>query len=252
MTNKSIRFQRILGVRFLIGHADDVVEVVSECGGLVVVPSGPGLSRLPYDGGYRAALLGADFAICDSAYMVFLWNLIQHDDIPKLSGLKYVHSLIGSEKLRLPKASFWVMPSKASASRNIDWLVGKGIEVTEKDTYLAPAYDGSISDPELLGVLEKHQPPHIVLAIGGGIQEKLGLYLRQNLSYKPTIHCIGAAIAFLSGDQVRIPAWVDSLGMGWLLRCLSDPKQFIPRYWGARGLGVLIIRYRDRLPPFES
>ena len=54
-------------------------------------------------------------------------------------------------------------------------------------------------------------------------QERLGLYLKQRLSYRPAIHCIGAAIGFLSGDQVYIPVWADALGMGWLYRTLADP-----------------------------
>ncbi|MGA2251159.1 MAG: hypothetical protein ABSG47_11285, partial [Terracidiphilus sp.] len=39
-------------------------------------------------------LLGADFAIADSTLMVLLWNLIQRDRIPKLSGLKYLRVLL--------------------------------------------------------------------------------------------------------------------------------------------------------------
>ena len=71
-------------------------------------------------------------------------------------------------------------------------------------------------------------------------------------SIKPTIHCIGAAIAFLSGDQVNIPVWGDRFYLGWLLRCLSDPKRYIPRYWDARKLIALMVRYRDRLPDLRG
>jgi hypothetical protein len=42
---------------------------------------------------------------------------------------------------------------------------------------------------------------------------EVGLYLKRSLSYEPGIHCIGAAIAFLSGDQARIPLWGDRLGL---------------------------------------
>jgi UDP-N-acetyl-D-mannosaminuronic acid transferase (WecB/TagA/CpsF family) len=78
------------------------------------------------------------------------------------------------------------------------------------------------------------------------------MYLKQHLTYMPAIHCIGAAIAFLSGDQVMIPVWGDRFYLGWLLRCRSDPKRFIPRYWGARKLIALIWRYRDRLPDLRN
>jgi UDP-N-acetyl-D-mannosaminuronic acid transferase (WecB/TagA/CpsF family) len=88
--------------------------------------------------------------------------------------------------------------------------------------------------------------------LGGGTQERLGLYLKRNLTYQPAIHCIGAAMAFLSGDQVHIPRWADALGLGWMFRSVSDPKRYGPRYWDARNLAPLILRYRDRLPEISG
>jgi len=120
--------------------------------------------------------------------------------------------------------------------------------VTDEDVYLAPIYASEIRDPELLRRLEQRRPRHVVLSVGGGTQEQLGFYLKQNLSYRPAIHCVGAAVAFLSGDQVRIPVWVDEIGLGWLWRSISNPKRFVPRYWDARHLVPLMLRYRDRLP----
>jgi hypothetical protein len=61
--------------------------------------------------------------------------------------------------------------------------------------------------------------------------------------YRPGIHCIGAAIGFLSGEQVRIPMWVDYLYLGWLWRSVSAPTKFVPRYWKATRLVWLMIRY---------
>jgi hypothetical protein len=69
-------------------------------GGLVVVPAAPALKNLAVDKGYREALLGADFAIADSAFMVLLWNLIDSNRIPKLSGLKYLRALIEEPDFR--------------------------------------------------------------------------------------------------------------------------------------------------------
>jgi hypothetical protein len=33
-----------------------------------------------------------------------------------------------------------------------------------------------------------------------------------------------------------------------LCRTMSDPKRFVPRYWDARHLAPLLLKYRDRLP----
>jgi UDP-N-acetyl-D-mannosaminuronic acid transferase (WecB/TagA/CpsF family) len=72
--------------------------------------------------------------------------------------------------------------------------------------------------------------------------------LKRNLDYLPAIHCIGAAIAFLSGDQVHIPEWADRFYLGWLFRCMSSPRRYVPRYFSAPQLVPLLWRYRDQLP----
>ena len=242
------RYQMILGVRFFVGTAQDAINEISRNGGMVVVPAAPALKNLAHDERYRDALLGADFAIADSALMVLLWNLMQRDRISKLSGLKYLRALIRLPEFRQSGGSFWVMPSPAAAQRNAAWLRRMGVPVTDEDVYLAPIYGAEIRDSRLIERLEQRRPRQVVLGIGGGTQERLGYYLKQSLCYRPAIHCMGAAIAFLSGDQVRIPVWVDELGLGWLWRSVSDPRRFVPRYWDARHLVPLMLRYRDRLP----
>jgi UDP-N-acetyl-D-mannosaminuronic acid transferase (WecB/TagA/CpsF family) len=243
-----VQFQRILGVRFIVGEAQQIVDLILSCGGLVVVPLGPGMSTLASDPAYRRALLGADFAITDSAFMVLIRNVLSRPKITRLSGLKYLRILLRQEEFRCCEETMWVMPRQESAERIVAWLRKEGVKVCQENIYVAPFYSGCIQDPELVEVIERRHPRHIVLALGGGVQEPLGFYLKQNISYLPTIHCIGAAIGFLAGDQVAIPVWVDRLGLGWLLRIISNPKRFAPRYIGALKLIVLMLRYRARLP----
>src|SRR5271169_2699972 len=144
------RFQQILGVRFFVGDAQGAIDVVSQQGGLVVVPAAPALKNLAIDKGYREALLGADFAIADSAFMVLLWNAIDGNRIPKLSGLKYLRALVEEPQFRAHGNSFWVMPTAASAQRNLRWLRQNGVSVANENVYLAPLYGQVISDEELL------------------------------------------------------------------------------------------------------
>ena len=137
---------------------------------------------------------------------------------------------------------------QASASCNLQWLQEQGIQVPPECVYVAPMYGEDLSDLLLVERLEHLRPEHVIVTVGGGTQERLGLYLRRHLSYTCSIHCIGAAIAFLSGDQVHIPMWADRFYMGWLFRSISEPRRYVPRYWDARKLLRLMVRYRDRLP----
>ena len=114
---------------------------------------------------------------------------------------------------------------------------------------MAPKYiDSKIVDDTLVDLVNARKPRHVIIGLGGGVQEKLGLYLRRHCAMRPTIHCTGAALAFLSGDQIRIPEWADRWILGWLFRCASNPRRFIPRYAKALRLPHMLWRYRDQMP----
>ena len=243
--------RRILGINFFTGDVSAAIEAISR-GGLLVVPAAPALKDITSNEDYREALTNADVVITDSAFMVLLWNLFQGDSLKRLSGLKYLRQLLLMPDVRTPGNTLWVMAGGASTKVNVQWLASQGIEVPETFVYEAPMYGGAIEDRALIERLRNHPVKHIVVTIGGGTQERLGLYIKRNLDYLPAIHCIGAAIAFLSGDQVKIPEWADRLYLGWCLRCLSAPGRYIPRYWSAGRLAPLLWRYRDRLPPVQD
>lgn len=240
-------WRQILGIGFYVGDVGGAIERVSR-GGLLVVPAAPALKDVARNKEYREALVNADLAIADSAFMVLVWNLLQGDSIRRLSGLKYLRELLQQPVVRKPGSTFWVMAGRGSSQTNIRWLAAQGISVPEECIYEAPMYGAEIEDPDLIRRLETLRPRHVIITLGGGTQERLGHYLKQHLDYLPAIHCIGAAIAFLSGDQVRIPDWADRLYLGWLFRCLSSPRRFLPRYLSAPQLVPLIWRYRSQLP----
>ena len=243
-------YRCILGIDFFDGSAQAAIAKI-RAGGLLVVPAAPALKDFDRNADYRESLLNADLAITDSAFMVLIWNSLQRDNIRRLSGLEYLRELLLEPDVRQPGNTLWIMAGPASAKRNLDWLKQRGITIPEDNIYMAPIYGPVIEDIALIERLNRTRPQHVVVTIGGGTQERLGLYLKRNLSYLPAIHCIGAAIAFLSGDQVYIPVWADKYYLGWLFRSLSEPKRYIPRYWEARKLLPLMLRYRGNLPALK-
>jgi UDP-N-acetyl-D-mannosaminuronic acid transferase (WecB/TagA/CpsF family) len=244
---------RILGIEFFDGSAKEAIGIMRSKGGLLVVPAAPALKDLDRSPDYRDALLNADLAITDSAFMVLIWNRLQPIPIKRLSGLEYLRELLMQPDVRQPGNTLWIMASPVSAKRNLAWLAGQGIVIPEDNIYMAPMYGSApIDDPALLEHLNRLRPQHVIVTIGGGTQERLGLYLKRKLNYRPAIHCIGAAIAFLSGDQVHIPVWADKFYLGWLFRSLAEPKRYIPRYWDARKLFAIMLRNRSRLPELKS
>lgn len=254
----------ILGIRFFSGTARGAVSVGMK-GGLVVIPSAPVLVRMTTDAAHREALLNADMAIADSGLMVLSWRLIRGEKLVRISGLEYL--ILLQQRLRELSGEgdtvAWVMPTVAARDRNLAWLRANGHMTKTNDFYVAPVYppNGLLSDSVLLAWVRSRQPQHIIICLGGGVQERLGYFLKQELERgsgseeqgaskveRPGIHCVGAAIGFLSGDQVRIPMWADYLYLGWLFRCISAPRRFVPRYFKAARLLLLLWRYGKDAP----
>lgn len=241
-------FQRILGIRFFVGSAHEAVQIALQ-GGLVVVPAAPALAELQSDEHYREAILNADLAITDSGLMVLLWSILSGKKTPRVSGLKYLKLLLEIKGLQPRESVLWIMPNAQARDQNLAWLRSQGHDFSETDCYISPLYSsGRITDEILVQIVAKRKPRHIVICLGGGTQERVGLMLKRECDFHPSIHCIGAAIGFLTGNQVRIPAWADKFFLGWLFRCLSDPAKFVPRYWKACKLVPMMIRYRENLP----
>ena len=239
-------FQQILGIRFYVGDLPGLIQRTYQ-GGLIVVPSAPVLVDLAADPTHREALENSDLAVTDSGFMVLLWLLFKGRRLPRISGLRLLQALLKSPEFIKPNATFWVMPSARDAAANTGWLRGRGLKLAPEDCYVAPLYPaGRLEDPVLLAHIESRRPKFVMLNLGGGVQERLGHYLLQNLSYRPAVFCTGAAIAFLSGQQANIPPWADHLFLGWMMRTLNDPAQFFPRYRKALRLAPLLLAHGAR------
>jgi UDP-N-acetyl-D-mannosaminuronic acid transferase (WecB/TagA/CpsF family) len=240
--------EQILGLRFLVGSAAEAVAEIKETGGYLVVPAAPALVRLQKDEIYSRAMVNADVVIPDSGLMVLLWKVLHRKGLTRISGLAYLKHLIHEPEFRHADRVLFVLPSELSKSKLLGWAEREQFAVTADDCYVAPRYNQLAEDRPLVSRLENRRPAHIVVAIGNGPQEKLGYFLRENLPYRPAIHCIGAALGFLTGDQVAIPDWADRFYFGWLFRLFAQPRVFVPRLTRALQLPWLILRYGQELP----
>jgi N-acetylglucosaminyldiphosphoundecaprenol N-acetyl-beta-D-mannosaminyltransferase len=239
----------LLGVRIADVTPREALEVASG-GGLILAPSAPGLCDLERDTDYREALLHSDLNLADSGLAILLMMIRGLGRPRRLSGLGFLTEWIHCKRLR-SQTSLWVMPSPRSARTNLAWLQAQGVPVSWHDCHIAPLYPkrGPVEDQELLGKIMKQRPRHVFLCTGSGSQEKLGHWLMTHLDYRPCIAGVGAAIAFLSGDQTAVPRWADRFCLGWFLRILSDPSRFLPRYFSALRLVTLVLRHGAVAPP---
>lgn len=239
--------KRILGVPFYVGDLPGLLDRAMRPG-LIVVPSAPVLAEMPGNDRHREAVQESDLAVLDSGFLVLIWRILKKEKLPRISGLRFLQGLLERPEFRKPGATFWVMPSAEDAAANRRWLNTRGLAVGEDDCYVAPKYKptGRLFDFALTVRIETKRPRFVVICLGGGVQERLGYALRNGLSHHPSVICTGAAIAFLSGRQTNIPPWADRMFLGWLLRCLSAPRRYVPRYMKAMQLFRLVRRTHCR------
>jgi len=243
---------QILGLDFFDVGVTPAVDRALEHRGLIVAPSGTCFRRLQCDEIYRRAMTQADLILPDSGFMVLLWRILRGKRIKRISGLAYLNDLLGRDAFRQDRSILWVLPDDRARDIALVWLQDQGFLTTADDCYIAPMYGPRVGDPALLDRIQSHQPRHIVIALSGGVQEKLGLYLGENLRHRPAIHCIGAALGFVTGYQVAIPNWADRLYLGWLIRLLANPRRFFPRAISAFALPGMIMRYGEEMPPLRT
>jgi len=197
-------------------------------------------------------MLAADLAIADSGLIVLMWRLLRRENIRRVSGLRYLQQLLAKLKGERNTEIFWVLPNKRARQKLLDWSRREAFAIKIDNCYVAPHYGLEIEDRHLLALIDERHPAHVVIAIGSGPQEKLGYFLTENLSYRPAIHCIGAALGFITADQITLPDWADRLYLGWLVRLFSQPRVFVPRLWRAHELPWLIWKYGDKMPPMAK
>ena len=242
---------QILGIQFFNGDVDEAVQSMIRRGGFLIAPSGTCFARLREDERYRRAVLAADLAIADSGLMVLLYRLLRRKSLQRISGLKYLKHLLATLKGAEIGQVFWIVPNERAEQKLLDWSRREALPIIVEDCYVAPRYGFEARDPSLVALIERRRPAQVIVAIGSGAQEKLGYYLRENLSYRPAIHCIGAALGFLTGDQIAIPEWADRAYLGWLWRLFAQPRTFVPRLCRGLKLPSLLWKYGESLPPMK-
>ncbi len=241
---------RILGIDFFQGDPDEAAERALT-NGLTVAPSGPNLADLNLYPAYQKALSEADLVVVDSGFLVLCWKLLTGQSLRRLSGLLLLQRILIHDRFQEMQNQLWVMPTAASIEHSRDYLSNKFCkELKPECFYSAPVYpQGEIQDRALLQLIRDRRPGFILINVAGGKQEVLGAWLKRQLENPPPIVCTGAAIAFLTGEQTSIPQWGDRYFLGWLLRIIWRPRQYLPRYWQARRLWKLVRRHREKAPP---
>ena len=224
--NKIVIFNNIRFFNFSFNY---IFKILRQKGGYLVAPAASSLSETKKLKIYRLSLEKSNIAILDSGFLCLLLRFFKRINVNKLSGYLFLSLLLNQVSIKKDKF-FLVDPNQFEQKKNREYLRKKGFFYTR--SYIAPKYNFSnYKDDILLKEIKSFNPKYIILNIGGGIQEPLGFFLNQHLKnkYKINIICTGAAIGFLTKVQAPISLVYDKIYLGWLIRLIHRPRNYLPR-----------------------
>tara|TARA_Y100000590_G_scaffold357023_1_gene411636 strand:+ start:594 stop:1307 length:714 start_codon:yes stop_codon:yes gene_type:complete len=214
------------GIKFYNYDFDELFSVINE-GGYLVAPAASALTNIDEDKIYHDTLVQSDVAIFDSGFFCILLRIFKKIKVKKLSGYFFLKNFLN---LKFEKETKFLSidPTKEDSEINAKYLKSKNL--LNLSSYVAPIYNkNDITDQNLLDIIYNDKPRYIIINLGGGIQEPLALYIKNNINFKSSIFCTGAAIAFLTKTQAPINDTIDKLYLGWLVRTIHNPKKFLIR-----------------------
>ena len=227
------------GIHFKNYGKNDIDKLFNH-NGLIVLPSGPGLSCINKDKIYLQALRNSDRVLLDSGYFVLLLKILKNISVTKLSGYLFFTHLIKHLQRKKFKKLLSIDPNNKFSKNNNNFFLKKGLNNNKIIHYIAPKYNTlKLFDLKLIRFIKKNKPDYIIINIGGGVQEILGYYLKRKFNNKIKIFCTGAAISYFTGDQAPLSKFLDNYYIGWLIRILYNPSLLV-RYIKAVKLMIIV------------
>ena len=214
------------GIKFYNYSFTKIVSKIDK-GGYLVAPAASALSGINNNKKYHESLKKSDIAIFDSGFFCILLRIFKGKKINKLSGYLFLKKFLNMNFKKKTKF-LTIDPTAIDAKLNKLYLRSKNIKNVK--SYIAPQFKQSnIRDQKLIKLIKKYKPKYIIINIGGEVQEILGRFIKNNINYKTSIICTGAAIAFLTKKQAPINDVIDKFYLGWLVRIMFNPRKSLIR-----------------------
>ena len=222
---KIVRFHSIKFFDFSFKY---IIKRLLKFGGYVVAPAASSLCDIKFNNKYYFSLRRADIAIFDSGFFCILLRIFKNLKVKKLSGYLFLKLLLDHIYVKNYKF-FLIDPSLKENKKNFTLLRKKGI--LKQKSYISPIYNlSNYKDTKLINIIDHFNPDFVIINLGGGIQEPLAHFIKQNSKKKNLIVlCTGAAISFLTKEQAPISVFYDKYYLGWMIRLIHNPRSYFPR-----------------------
>jgi exopolysaccharide biosynthesis WecB/TagA/CpsF family protein len=195
--------------------------------GFVVTPNVDHLIRYHEDAGFRALYNSADFVLLDSRFAALLLRTLRGIHLRVCTGADLTVVLL-SQVIAPEDRVVLVGGTEEQAQTLIERFGLKNARHHNPPM-------GFIKDPgavdRCVRFIESVSPFRFCfLALGSPQQELVAQYLMQRGTARGFTLCVGAALNFVTGTEVRAPRWMQRMALEWLYRLLQDPRRLARRY----------------------
>lgn len=206
------------------------------------------LVKLGQNEAFRDAYRAADFVSADGAPLAWLARR-QNPAVERTTGADLLLPLIeaaASEKL--PIFLFGTSPDALAQTRTrLTDSIGGSLQIAGA---LSPSASFDPRGPEAdmaIDSIRRSGAKLCFVALGAPKQEIFAEYARR-AGLNCGMICIGAAIDFVAGSQIRSPMFFRQTGTEWVWRLASNPRRLAKRYLDCAVIFAKIALRSERLP----
>lgn len=211
-----------------IGHIEKCIE--NRQIGHVVTPNVDQIVRIEKDPYFKKICDSAELLLVDGTPLMWIAKWYGKPIKEKICGSDLVPELC-SLAARKGYRIFLLGAAEGVAQKAAENLKEKNPGLNIVGTYSPPF--GFEKDPQEIDHINEilFNSHADMLFVGMGVP-KQDIFIYENMNkYKiPMSFSIGATIDFEAGVQKRAPKFINSLGLEWLYRLVSDPKRMFKRY----------------------
>jgi N-acetylglucosaminyldiphosphoundecaprenol N-acetyl-beta-D-mannosaminyltransferase len=210
----------------------ELLEKLTQQGGIVVTPNVDHLMILQKDPEFHKVYQLSTYRVCDSKIIFLASKFLGKPIQEKISGAdlfpEFYHHNKDNDKIKIFLLGAGEGVAK-QAQEKINKKVGREIIV---NSYSPPF--GFEKDEEecqkIIDLIDKSGATVLAIGVGSPKQEKWIIKYKDQLKTIKIFLAIGATIDFEAGNKPRAPKWISELGFEWLYRLIYEPRRLWKRY----------------------
>jgi len=212
----------------VVGHV--VAELLEGRGGWILTPNIDILRHVAKHGADRKLAAGADLIVADGMPLLWVSRLLGRPLPGRVAGASLLWSLAAAAA-REGRSIFLLggEPGVAAIAAQRLQQRNPGLRVAGTASPPLGFHEDPAAVERLRDRLRQAAPDIVFVGLGFPKQERLIVTLRSVLPTAWWLGC-GAAIPFAAGTLRRAPVWMQSLGLEWVHRLVSEPRRLLRRY----------------------